>query len=215
MRKVCLIGPSGTGKTELAQYISLRYRIPFISGSLKNLALTHNDDMTHSDIIKLCCTHPKDGLEIYRKLLKMRLSTIYENSEFVTDRGIPDLIVYSTLQLIPHLEPDDASDFTEELIELLKHNSDVTYIFLPYNNDHSIDNNYHRVLSTTYQNLISSCFRDVAKGYIPKGNLLVINDWDWDTRVNIIDTVFEIDPYDIDTLIERLKVWLRRITKKQ
>ena len=46
------VGPAGIGKTTLAKYISEKYGIPFISGSMTDL-LPATKDLSHIEIFDL------------------------------------------------------------------------------------------------------------------------------------------------------------------
>lgn len=209
MKHICVIGPSGTGKTSLAKYIAARYRVPFITGSSKELTQHMKGIESHKDIIKLCVNDPIEALRLYSSIMRLRRDILESDDVLVTDRGIPDLLVYSSLQLFPHIELEEAGDFQDQMIEILQEQSDdVLYVFIPFNFQHDIEDNEHRVANELYQKMISNCFDIVVKRYIKPSNLIIIHEWDWQTRVDIIDSIFDESQFDI--IQKSINKWLGR-----
>ena len=188
MKRICIVGPSGTGKTDLAKYIASRYRIPFISSSSKCITKEKGIN-SHKELIHLCSNKPQEALSTYKAILNYREGIMDDNSSFVTDRGIPDLIVYAHLQLVPHIDDKDSLLLLQQSIDIIT-DQEVHYIFLPYANI-PIENDSHRITSMMYQSFVSSCFDLVIKKFIPDNNLTIINVWDWEARVKIIDNIFK------------------------
>ena len=89
-KRIMFVGPSGIGKTTLAKYISEKYGLPFISGSMTDL-LPATRDLSHIEILSL-------GSEAMYKsdfqLLNLRNKLFKDKEEFVTDRSYTDLAAY-------------------------------------------------------------------------------------------------------------------------
>lgn len=206
--KICIIGPSGTGKTTLAEYIAARYRIPFITGSSRLLSIGYGVE-SHADLIKLCADKPQEVLELYKKIKDLRIE-ILQKDNVVSDRSLIDLLVYYTIQLSPFMSMLDDDQFMYDLQSDIK-KYEVTYIFLPYNFKAKIEDNNRRVTNAMYQKYISLLFDITIKtSECSICKFITIEEWDWETRVLIVDKLFE------KTLWQKIKkLWQKLIKKNQ
>jgi ABC-type dipeptide/oligopeptide/nickel transport system ATPase subunit len=205
MRNICIVGPSGTGKTTLAKYISSRYRIDYITGSSRGLSKEFNIN-SHQDMIKLCANDPMGALDLYMGILNYR-EEISETLPMVTDRGIIDLIVYFTIQLAPFLSLYEVEKFMGLCINVMDQQVTPLYIFTRYNFEHAIDEDDRRIVSLEYQALISHAFDIYIKKYLPKAKILILDSWNWDNRVKIVDNYLSKNKY------VKFKTWLKEKLK--
>ena len=89
-KRIMFVGPSGIGKTTLAQAVAKKYDIPFISGSMSDL-LPATKGISHNELLSL-------GSEAMYKsdfqLLNLRNKLFKDKENFVTDRSYADLAAY-------------------------------------------------------------------------------------------------------------------------
>lgn len=190
-RKIFISGTSGAGKTTLAKYISARYRIPFISSSAKELWGDYGVN-SHKELIELTQRDPAVGLKFQYDLLDYRAKVLEGESEFVTDRGPLDNLVYFMTQCSYRI----ASEETENYIRACKeaYPSEYTQIYLTANplelelDGYRIDNKY-------YQMTMDALFMFYEEaGWLSTEhkptNHKIIVDWDWEKRVKEVDRIF-------------------------
>jgi len=206
MKQICIIGPSGTGKTDLANYIASRYRIQFVSSSSREISKEYEVD-SHKELIALCVNEPEKALALYRSLLIQRSTLVNSSKSFVTDRGLPDLLVYSLIQLVPHIPDDDANKLVVDISNTIS-SKDTIYIFLPYTSGQTIEDNKFRVTNHLYQKAVSECFELINKVYLQNNRLIVMDDWNWESRVEIVDNMFN-EHIKIEPVKYFKKLWIR------
>jgi nicotinamide riboside kinase len=203
MKQICIIGPSGTGKTSIAEYISSRYMIEYITGSSRELSKQFNIN-SHQDIIRFCANQPDSALSMYMQIYNHRSDILEDSGLHVTDRGIIDLMVYFTLQLAPFLTITEVDQFMKLCKEELNYD-DIIFIFTPYTFKHGIDDDGgRRIVNQEYQAALSNTFDIFIKRYLPNANIITLYDWNWDSRVKKIDSIFN------DTKCKKFKKWLKR-----
>jgi len=189
--KIFISGVSGTGKTTLAKYISQRYRIPFIEGSSKVLWAKHGITK-HSDIIAHSTEDPKWGLDFQTALLNYRGKSIEGFDDFVTDRSPLDSMVYFLLQNAPHLTKDVTDEYFESCKNSYPLGSRQILLELCTEDDMVFENDGMRIDNPHYQMVVNSVFSLMA-GNIPI-NVDIINYWNWDNRVNIVEYLLKKEP---------------------
>ena len=112
-------GPSGIGKTTMAQVVSRDYDIPFYSGSMRDL-MPDMKEVTHSDMLK------EDKTVQYQndfQLLNLRNKKFGNLDSFVTDRSYLDsaaYFIYKQSSFQPQCEVDNFLDSHPKNIELIK-----------------------------------------------------------------------------------------------
>ena len=152
---ILLAGPSGVGKTTIANFLAQELGIKFISGSVSDL-LPQTKDMAHADMLS------RDSKELYMedyKILNLR-KKIFSNAEepFVSDRSFLDsaaYFLYKQADKIPACE-------VEQFINLAKMATlqSIDYlVFIDYSldmfNNWIIEDNSKRVISKFFQMEIS------------------------------------------------------------
>ncbi|MAO08054.1 MAG: hypothetical protein CL596_05005 [Alteromonas sp.] len=191
-KQIFIAGPSGSGKTTLANYISIRYRIPFIEGSSKPIWPEFNIT-SHLDIINRSAKDKDFAVEFQERLLYYRTEKLEGVKEFVTDRSFIDNLVYFTLQAGPHLNTESHNIYIEMCRESIE-KYDPTILFLDINDlNINLENDNMRVNNRWFQEATGSLFRDyINRNIICSKELIVpINEWDWETRINTIDKLFD------------------------
>ena len=89
-KRIMFVGPSGIGKTTLAQYVAKSQNIPFISGSMSDL-LPATKDISHNELLSLGSQAMQSS---DYQLLSLRNRLFRSKEEFVTDRSYADLAAY-------------------------------------------------------------------------------------------------------------------------
>ena len=90
MCRIMFAGPSGIGKTTMAQVVSRDYNIPFYSGSMRDL-MPDMKELTHQDMLR------EDRMVQYQKdfqLLNLRNKKFENMENYVTDRSYLDSAAY-------------------------------------------------------------------------------------------------------------------------
>lgn len=149
-KQIMFYGPSGTGKTTLAKYISDHYNIPFISGSISDL-IPSTKSLSHSEMIN---RDPKDIYKEDLQLLNLRGKKFNNVGNFVSDRSYLDIIAYHIIKVSKDLSKCD----TESLFSIVKNlmMRDCTHlIFIPFTNkmidEWKIEDNNKRILNPYFQ----------------------------------------------------------------
>lgn len=115
MSRIMFAGPSGIGKTTMAQVVSRDYNIPFYSGSMRDL-MPDMKELTHQDMLR------EDRMVQYQKdfqLLNLRNKKFGNLEEFVTDRSYLDsaaYFIYKQSSFQPQCEVDHFLDLCKMLL---------------------------------------------------------------------------------------------------
>jgi hypothetical protein len=177
------VGPSGIGKTTLAQAVAKKYDIPFISGSMSDL-LPATKGVSHNEILSL-------GSEAMYKsdfqLLNLRNKLFRDKENFVTDRSYADLAAYFWYKQSRNIPECEMEHFFCQCKTLMEDQCDVA-IFLPLNLDTykhwSMEDNGKRILNRFFQVQISSLMGELLANWeIPT---ICISELDFCTRLNQI-----------------------------
>lgn len=200
--KIALAGPSGTGKTTLANFIAETLDIPFIKGSA-GLILTDEDKTFlkglsgysqngHKEVIALSAD-PKFGYMFETLVLQRRFELIRGNTSFITDRSPIDNLTYFLLQAswgCSEPEVEKVIALNQESFRSLTH-----IIYIPLNNPHGIEDNNSRIANIYFQWMVDSLFKAVIPKYftgpIPphrRPKILELNTWDLNQRKQIVSS---------------------------
>lgn len=153
-----------THNTTLAKYISEKYGLPFISGSMTDL-LPATRDLSHTEILSL-------GSEAMYKsdfqLLNLRNRLFKNKAEFVTDRSYADLAAYFWYKQSKSLPECEMEHFFCQCQTLMEIQCDLA-IFLPLNLDNyrgwDIEENGKRILNRYFQIQISSLMSELLANW--------------------------------------------------
>lgn len=198
MRKIAFAGPSGLGKTTLANLIAGQLNIPHPSTSAGDL-FTHQDKAFlldnfgyegagHKAVINLSAKSPDFGLEFQKLILTRRHSQITLYDEVVLDRCPIDNVVYLLTQVGHNF--DEAT--IHELIAIAQeaYTSLSHVIMIKYSKDipHIEDNN-SRVPNRYFQQYISDVFGGVYTRYFAHlmgPQVMTIDFWDLAQRIDTV-----------------------------
>jgi hypothetical protein len=177
------VGPSGIGKTTLAQAVAKKCDIPFISGSMSDL-LPATKGISHNELLSL-------GSEAMYKsdfqLLNMRNKLFKDKENFVTDRSYADLAAYFWYKQSRNIPECEMEHFFCQCQELMENQCDLA-IFLPLNlynyKDWPMEDNKKRIMNRFFQVQISSIMSELLANWeIPT---VCVENLDFCTRLNQI-----------------------------
>ena len=182
-KRIMFVGPSGIGKTTLAQAVAKKYDIPFISGSMSDL-LPATKDVSHNEILSL-------GSETMYKsdfqLLNLRNKLFRDKENFVTDRSYADLAAYFWYKQSRSMPECEMEHFFCQCKELMENQCDLA-IFLPLNlstyHEWPMEDNKKRIMNRFFQVQISSLMSELLANWeIPT---VCVENLDFCTRLNQI-----------------------------
>ena len=190
--RIMLAGPSGIGKTTLANQVSTLLDKQFISGSVSDL-LPKTKDIPHSDMLD------RDSQELYREdyqILNLRKKVFEGMVDFVSDRSFVDSATYFLYKQASKIPACEVEHFINlcgrlttslcDLLVVLELSTDDIHTWIT-------EDNGKRIVSNYFQTLITYNMRMVLKlmGYkkcttyntIPVGKFL---------SYKVLDQYFEV-----------------------
>ncbi len=179
--KICITGPSGTGKTTLAQYISQTYKIPFISTSTKPLWEKHGIN-SHEELIKMALENPQKGMDFQLEVLEYRKKLLEGEHEFVSDRSPICNIVYFLMQNSFMVSEQACKEYINLCKQAMSMFNGI--IFTPFTKDVILENDGARVNNKFYQETTNAVYTYATSLMVPELSKIygVSMPWDMTTR---------------------------------
>jgi len=185
MNKIGICGPSGTGKSTLAKWISEYYNIVNLDLSSKNL-WPELGVTSHKEVITKSHVDPDWGVQFQGDVLAMRSMLLDRTSySFVSDRTPLDSIPYMMLQSSMYIDSSSMQNFMNNaVIQLAKQYTHL--IILPYQGN-KIEDDKNRVTNIHYQFMVDREFSQAFKfaeetGALNKMKTLIITTRDMEQK---------------------------------
>ena len=155
-----ICGPSGIGKTTIAEYISRVYNIDYVSGSISDL-IPETKSIKHQDMLN----RPGDTLlrEDY-KLINLRSKLFKDLEHYISDRSYVDSAAYFLYKQSTKIPTCEVEQFINLCKMLLNTQCDLLIFLslLPEDvNNWVIENNGKRILNGYYQVQMSHIMSDI------------------------------------------------------
>lgn len=173
MNKVMFAGPSGFGKTTLANWVSEEYKIHFINGSVSEL-IPKTKDIPHEEMLSR--DKKTLALEDYQ-VMNLRNKLFKDKDDFVSDRSYLDLAAYFYYKQSSDIPGCEIEHFLEmNRMLLCKQCSHLIFFHFTPEMIHEwvIEDNQKRIMSNYFQLQISEIMYLVLKlwGYKRIDNFL-------------------------------------------
>jgi hypothetical protein len=209
--KVMFAGPSGIGKTTLAEGLSVAKDIVYLSGSVSDL-IPETKDISHKDMLG------RDSKDLYMedyKILNLRKKLFQDKDDFVSDRSFLDLAAYFYYKQAGKIPACEIEQFIE-LCKMCLNKYCTHLIYLPLNmfqirewlteeNGKRVTSNYFQVLISGIMSLVLDAWgAEPTKTWSYLGGLFKNTSLQWGAQEYLISSpygqtkVIEISELDIN-----------------
>lgn len=167
-RSILFMGPSGLGKTTLAQWVEQQFNYQFISGSY----FTNMKESKKTTQLELIQQPYEDIVQADFQNLSRRIKNFMfgvEQGPIVSDRSPIDSLVFFIQKVSMYDRSACDIDVMIEHVGKALYNLSPALIFLDYTQDNinkwSFENNGRRIVNKYFQNMISSLFEEMIYTY--------------------------------------------------
>ena len=190
--RIMLAGPSGIGKTTLANQVSTLLDKQFISGSVSDL-LPRTKDIPHSDMLD------RDSQELYREdyqILNLRRKVFEDKDDFVSDRSFVDSATYFLYKQASKIPACEVEHFINlcgrlttslcDLLVVLELSTDDIHTWITEDNGKRIVSNYFQTLITYNMRMVLKLMgykKCITYNTLPVGKFL---------SYRVLDQYFEV-----------------------
>lgn len=175
IHRIMFTGPSGYGKTTLANWIDQEYDIPFVSGSVSDL-IPKTKDMSHKEMLN------RSSDELFREdyqIVNSRNKLFEPLTKYVTDRSYVDSVAYFIYKQADQVPACEIEHFISLCTKLLVKQCDCL-IFLDFVPDMLkkwvTEDNNKRIVNNYFQLEISRLIKTSLDlmGYKPLYNTQIL-----------------------------------------
>lgn len=195
--KIAFSGASGIGKTTLANWLSSKLNLPFVSSSMSDL-LPETKGINQSELV----ANPNFDNEV---LLLNKRHSLYNSymDGFVTDRSYLDSMAYLLIKLSHKLDSKDVRAFMQICREYLIR--DFTHlILLDYSGEAlstwNLEDNKKRVTNPYFQFMVGSAMRNILVNFYEDGQEYKVVSW-WLSSNKVISIVHKDSGRSLDIII--------------
>lgn len=189
-KKIFITGPSGIGKTTLANYISDTYGIPFINTSAREIWPKYGIK-SHAQAHMMCSIDSNRGLEYQTEILTKRVEALEYEEEFICDRSPIDNLVYFMLELSPYVSQYE----TEKFVSLCKTGMELgnKILILPFLKEIRLSD--HRINNPFYQQMVNQMINWII--------------YSRDFNIHNIEDIHSISMWDLSIRKQSVDLWLK------
>lgn len=164
--RVCLFGPSGTGKSTMGKWLAKELNVKFLDGSRTSI-IDGDKGKSHIEMLNEASSPIEKNLQILSKRHKMFLA---EPEGFVCDRSIIDPLAYLLFEGSKSLRECDI-DHLFSLVNSCHSDLNIThYIYMPFSTSSIVncplEDNGKRIVNPYFQRLITKCFDEVLDKFL-------------------------------------------------
>lgn len=186
--RILITGPSGMGKTTLANWVAGSWQIPFVSVSLiKNVCKCYGLK-THEDVIRFSKNNPDKGLLLQLELISERANKFQQHqlSGYVTDRGHIDSIVYTEMQSLKYMGNNE-SHLINPIYQIAKTIAQqfTHVIFIPWIEGWEIEDDKVRVVDSEFQFNVSLKYETILREF--NTEFITLNTTDFRKRQDLVE----------------------------
>lgn len=184
--RIGIAGPSGVGKSTLAEWVAKEFNIPFITSSTKPLWDKYGIN-NHAELIQKTLINPQWGLDFQNEVLDYRINAVKGVESFIIDRTPLDNLVYFLMQNSHTLGEEQTEFYIQRCKEAMSIIDGL--IWLKFTDEVVLENDNKRIANKYYQHMTESVF-ECAAGLLSHEALhqqvtMTVPFWDFERRKKV------------------------------